>query len=410
MVELQALEEGVLSTPGFKATGVSCGLKNGGTKDISLLLSEHPCTVAMAFTKNKIQGAHISLDKERVNNPCHAVLINSGNANCLTGQEGIEHAHQMVTLTEELLELPQGSCLLISTGIIGQVLNMSRVKYGIERLINVIPNESNLRNFGAGISTSQTRQKHLAYRFKIDQEDITIGVTAKGESMVKPWLETMQGTLATIITTNINISQTLLQEALSLCINKSFNRMSIDNDISPNDTVLLLTNKQSNIQEITDKNDPRFTIFTQALETTLIDTVKLLLKQGLGTTKVLQLSVSGCVSEEEAEKLIRLIAESYLVKTMLFGQKIIWHKIINILANNDVNFDLNKTTIRFNNHVLFENGIPDNANIAISIQDMSSIECSLHIELQHGTASSSLWTCDLTHDYVKFNSVLSETN
>ena len=409
MVQIKQIEDGVTAPKGFRATGVSCGLKTGGSKDISLLLSDKLCNVAMAFTKNRIQGAHIFIDKKRINKPCHAILINSGNANCLTGQEGIDNAQQMINLTEELLNIEKGSCLLASTGTIGVPLNMTRVKYGIERLINVIPNETNIRHFGSGISTSDTRQKNLAYQFKIDQDDIVIGVSAKGESMIKPWLETMHGTLLAFITTDANISQALLQKALSLSIAKSFNRISIDNDISPNDSVFLLANGQAQNTLISDESDPRFTIFVDVLNKILIDIAKLLLKQGLGTTKLIHLQVKNVATMEQAESLIRSIAESYQVKTGFFGQKSAWQKIINVIASSNIDFEIEKMTLFLNDFILFEKGQPYSSHIAIVSQIMSAIECTITIDLGIGLHNTELWTCDLTHDYIKFNALTSES-
>ena len=409
MVQIKQIEDGVTAPKGFRATGVSCGLKTGGSKDISLLLSDKLCNVAMAFTKNRIQGAHIFIDKKRINKPCHAILINSGNANCLTGQEGIDNAQQMINLTEELLNIEKGSCLLASTGTIGVPLNMTRVKYGIERLINVIPNETNIRHFGSGISTSDTRQKNLAYQFKIDQDDIVIGVSAKGESMIKPWLETMHGTLLAFITTDANISQALLQKALSLSIAKSFNRISIDNDISPNDSVFLLANGQAQYTLISDESDPRFTIFVDVLNKILIDIAKLLLKQGLGTTKLIHLQVKNVATMEQAESLIRSIAESYQVKTGFFGQKSAWQKIINVIASSNIDFEIEKMTLFLNDFILFEKGQPYSSHIAIVSQIMSAIECTITIDLGIGSHNTELWTCDLTHDYIKFNALTSES-
>ena len=409
MVEIQQLEDGVTAPLGFRATGVSCGLKTGGSKDISLLLSETPCNVAMAFTKNRIQGAHIAVDKKRLKKPCNAVLINSGNANCLTGQEGLDNAQQMVDLTEELLNIPKGSCLLASTGSIGIPLNMTRVKYGIERLANVIPNESNIRNFGSGISTSDTRQKNLAYKFKIDDHDkITIGASVKGESMIKPWLETMHGTLLAFITTDANISVPLLQKALTLATEHSFNRISIDNDISPNDSIFLLANGQAQNELISKESDPRFDIFVDILKQLLLNIAKLLLKQGLGTTKLIQLQVKNAATPEQAETLVRSIAESYQVKTGFFGQKSAWQRIINVISSSDIDFEIDSITLSLNNSVLFENGQPNTSHIANVSQNMNAIECLIAIDLKIGSHDAELWTCDLTHDYIKFNSLTSE--
>jgi len=407
MISLTHLEEGVISPRGFRATGVSCGLKTGGFKDISLLISEVPCTTAMAFTKNKIQGAHISVDKKYINNDCCAIVINSGNANCLTGQEGIDNAKEIIQFMGDSLGLEKGQCLVASTGAIGLPLNMIRVRYGIERLAVIIHTENNLRNFCAGIMTADTRQKNLAYEFDIDGHKVAIGASAKGASMLRPWLETMQGTLLTIITTDISISQPLLQKALSKAINTSFNRMSIDNDLSPNDSVFILANGLANNQMITDENDPNYSIFEEVLCTITTNIAKILIKQGLGVTRMIHLKLLNA-PDDEAEKIIRAIAESYQVKTAFSGQVPFWQKIINVLAYSVKEFDLNNIKISLNHLVLFENGVSNSAVIASTHGELGATEWTIEIDLIKGQSDTYLWTCDLSHDYIKVNAHFSE--
>ncbi|MGL4366887.1 MAG: bifunctional glutamate N-acetyltransferase/amino-acid acetyltransferase ArgJ [Brevinemataceae bacterium] len=404
MVDLSHLEEGIISPIGFRATGVSCGLKTGGFKDMSLILSQKPCTTAMAFTSNKINGAHITIDKERFHNSIKAVIINSGNANCLTGQEGMNNAREMVEMVEKNLELHPGECLIASTGTIGQQLNMIRVKYGIDRISSIIKNENNIRHFCSGIMTSDTRQKNIAYEFDLEGTKIRIGVSAKGASMMNPWLESMQGTLLTFITTDIAISKELLSLSLSKAITTSFNRISIDNDTSPNDSIFILANGMAENPIINDEKDPRFHIFSEVLNKILLEMSKLLLKQGLGVTKLVHLEIKEATSLEQAEKLVRNIAYSYQVKTALFGQVPVWQKIINILGYSDIDFDINNVSITLNGLTLFTNGKINSSNTTTTYTEIFTTEYSIVITLGMGEASTDLWTCDLSHDYVKVNS------
>lgn len=404
-MDLQRLEEGVISVAGFRATGVSCGLKTGGSKDISLLLSDVPCKTAMAFTKNKIQGAHIVVDKKRFNQPCQALLINGGNANCLTGQQGLDDANFMVDMVAELLKISSDECLLASTGAIGVHLNMTRVRYGIERLVNVIHNENNIRNFCSGISTSDTRHKNLAYKVKIGEDMVTIGMTAKGESMVKPWLETMQGTLLAVITTDINMSESLLQEALSRSLTKTFNRMSIDNDISPNDSVFLLANGKANAKIIDSIQDTRFQQFVDVLQLLMLNITKLLLRQGLGTTKLLHIIAKNVSSVDVGDQIVRAIGESYQVKSGFFSTKIPWQKIVSVLSSQIEEFELEKLILSINNVPIFCDGQPQMSKIASLSTETATSELEITVELGTGNYSQDLWTCDLTHDYLKFNSL-----
>lgn len=404
MPEICFLEEGVLSPIGFRATGVSCGLKVGGFKDISLLISETPCNAAMAFTSSRIQGAHIAVDKERFGNKIRAILVNSGNANCLTGQEGVNNAYEMLKITEEVLGIAPGECLLASTGAIGLPLNMTRIRYGIERLGAIIGSESNIRNFCSGIMTTDTRQKNIACEFDLDGVKVRIGATAKGANMIKPDLQTMHATLLCFITTDVSISKELLSHALSESLPESLNRICIDNDLSPNDSVFLLANGMAENEPIISDQDPRYDQFLSVLKTILVELGKVLIKNGLGVTKMIHLQVKGAADSDQAEKLVRAIAESYQFKAAVFGQHSGWQKILTIISYSGVDFDLNSVEIKLNDLVLFNQGKDNSAAISSAHAEMVPMECTIIVNLNQGTADSFLWTSDLSFDYLKINS------
>lgn len=403
MLEYSNMEEGCISPRGFRATGISCGLKTGGFKDISLLISCLPCTVAAAFTSNTIQGVHIGLDKERLANPIRAIIVNSGNANCLTGEEGIANATEIISATEEALTLPKGQVLIASTGPIGQQMNMTYALYGVKRLATTIQTESSLRNFCAGIMTTDTRQQNAACEFSMNEtETVCIGCTAKGTSMIKPSLK-MHATLLAFVTTDVNMEKPLLQKALEGAIALTLNRITIDNDTSPNDSVFLMANGAAENKLISSEEDPRFASFCEALTLVLDRTARGLIKNGLGVTKLIHLSVRGARTEKDADILVRAIAESYQFKTSMFGGQPAWQKILNVIDYTLPPENLKNVEIKLNHLVLFSEGKADNAAVASGHSELMNPECVIVVDLHRGEKESFLYTCDLSHDYVKVN-------
>lgn len=408
MAEYINLEDGCISPKGFRATGVSSGLKTGGFKDISLLLSDTPCLLAAAFSSSPIQGVHIVLDKERSNNPISAVIVNSGNGNCLTGEEGLANGREILKTAEDTLSIPEGQVILASTGVIGQQLNMTYVRYGINRLATIINTESSIRNFCAGIMTTDTRQQNAACEFRLDEKtSVRIGCSAKGASMIKPKLQ-LHATLLAFITTDAAIEKALLQKALDKAIAISFNRISIDNDTSPNDTVLLLANGAAENDPISSEDDPRFALFCEMLNHVAVQTARGLIRNGLGITKLVHLLVRGAETEAEAETLIRAIAESYQFKTAMFGQQPSWQKILNIIAYTLPASYLDNVEILFNNLTLYADGRQNPSAVASAHAEMTNVECTIVVDLHSGSKESFLYTCDLSHDYVKINAYFPE--
>ena len=402
------LEDGCISPKGFRATGINTGLKTGGFKDMSLLISELPCTVAAAFTSNTIRGVHIALDIERLHNPIRAIIANSGNANCLTGEEGIKNARELLTSAEKNLNIPEGQVLIASTGVIGQQFNMTYAGFGIKRLADVIHTESSIRNFCAGIMTTDTRQQNAACEFELsDGTSVRIGCSAKGASMLKPQLE-LHATLLAFITTDAAIESRLMQKALSEICERTFNRISIDNDTSPNDSVFLLANGAAGNTPIISDSHPDYKIFYDALEYILEKTAKGLIRQGLGVTKLIHLLVRGAPTEAEAEKLVRSVAESYQFKTAMFGRVPSWQKILNVVDYTMKGKYLNTVEIRFNDLCLYASEEAFPQAVISAHAEMNNPECIITVDLHSGNKESFVYTCDLSHDYVKVNAHFAE--
>ncbi|MGL5255209.1 MAG: bifunctional glutamate N-acetyltransferase/amino-acid acetyltransferase ArgJ [Brevinema sp.] len=402
------LEDGCISPKGYRATGINTGLKTGGFKDMSLLISDQPCSVAAVFTSNTIRGVHIALDIERLNNPIRAIIANSGNANCLTGEEGVKNARELLTSAEKHLNIPEGQVMMASTGIIGQQLNMTYAGFGIKRLSDVIHTESSIRNFCAGIMTTDTRQQNAACEFELENKlTVRIGCSAKGASMLKPRLE-LHATLLAFITTDAAITSKLMQKALNEICGRTFNRISIDNDTSPNDSVFFLANGAAGNSIIDSEDDPRYKIFYDALEYILEKSAKGLIRQGLGVTKLIHLLVRGAPTEAEAEKLVRAVAESYQFKTAMFGRVPSWQKILNVVDYTMDSKYLKTVEIRFNDLCLYANEQVFSQAVVSAHAEMNNPECTITLDLHSGDKQSFLYTCDLSHDYVKVNAHFAE--
>lgn len=401
--EFVSIEGGVTAPLGFSANGVSCGLKKGGYKDIGLLVSKVPCDLAVAFTNNTVRAAHILQNLKWVRNKISAIVVNSGNANCLTGRQGLKDAERMAELTCEHLRLPYGSVMIASTGKIGEPLNMDRVSYGIEKVCRNIKTESNYLNFSQAIMTTDTRPKNLAYEFKLGDKKVRIGITAKGAGMIKPDLNVLHATLLVFITTDVAISSALLKSALKEAIDLSFNRISVDNDTSTNDSVFLMSSGLAKNDIIQQENDD-YRLFKDVLIQICIEMAKLVIKDGEGANKLLTIDVQNSLTTNDARKVARAVADSYLVKTAVFGQSANWGRIMAAIGYSGAKIDLQKLTLSIEDIVIYDKGESYLSNLSKAEAAMLQHDFTITIDLGLGNKHYNIWTCDLSYEYVKINS------
>jgi glutamate N-acetyltransferase/amino-acid N-acetyltransferase len=394
---------GITSVKGFRANGIASGLKELGFKDLGLILSEKPCDVAALFTNNKIKAAHIIFDLERLSNKISAIVVNSGNANCLTGEIGVKNAREMAETVEKSLGLEQGGVLVASTGVIGKFLNMDVVLYGIEKLARVIKIESDEKNFSYAIMTTDRKTKTVATEFEIDGSRIRIGGAAKGAGMIKPELVDLpHATMLAFIVTDANIEKKALKEALIEATNLSFNRISVDNDTSTNDSVFLLANGMAENKLITYKSEA-YELFKIALTKVCQSLAKMIVKDGEGATKVVKIEVKNSITEMDAVKIARAIADSYLVKTAIFGQSPNFGRVLAAAGYSGGKFDLKRLKLYFNDLLLFSDGEIVHENVSRAANEMITNEMTITLDLNLGRKEYFVWTSDLTCDYVKIN-------
>jgi glutamate N-acetyltransferase/amino-acid N-acetyltransferase len=368
-------------------------------KDLAMIMSANPAVVAGVFTLNRTQAAPVLVDKAQLqrSKQCSAVVVNSGNANACTGERGLNDAWDMVRLTAQALNLPEEHVMISSTGVIGQYLPMDKMAEGIRQLAGQLKVEGN-SDAAQAIMTTDTFAKEAAVRFTLGSATVTIGGMAKGSGMIAPNMATMLG----FITTDVSISHRLLQKALSRANQRSFNRISVDGDMSTNDMVLVLANGQAKNESFGEHSE-EFQLFSAALEYVLIKLAKMIARDGEGATKLIEIVVKGATSEEEAAQAARSVANSNLVKTAIHGCDANWGRIMAAVGYSGVVFNPEETEIFFDELPVlkrnYEIVLDEEKARAILSKDTVQIV----IDLNHGSQQARFWTCDLTKEYVHIN-------
>jgi len=396
--EIQECAGGVTAAKGFVAGGLYCGIRKV-KKDIALVHSTTPAIAAGVFTLNKVVAAPLVVDKLQLqkSNVCSAIVINSGNANACTGEQGLKDAWTMVDTTARALHLPQEQVLISSTGVIGQYLPMEKINKGIRELSSKLTTDGN-KDAAEAIMTTDLFTKECAVRFSVGSSTIMVGGMAKGSGMIAPNMATMLA----FVTTDAVIAPTALQAALNFANNQSFNRITVDGDMSTNDMVLVLANGSAKNAEIRE-NTSAFQQFLSALQYVLIKLAKMIVRDGEGATKFVEILVQGARTEEEAAQAARAVANSNLVKTALHGADANWGRILAAVGYSGIEFNPAQVSISFNDLLVFK----PNYEIVLDEEKakaaLSQEHVTVRIDLHQGSAQACIWTCDLSKEYVSIN-------
>ncbi|MBI3741274.1 MAG: bifunctional glutamate N-acetyltransferase/amino-acid acetyltransferase ArgJ [Chloroflexi bacterium] len=388
------MNQSVTVPKGFKATGVACGLKKTNALDLALIASENDCAGAGVFTTNRVQAAPVIYDKEilgKNRDAIHAVVINSGCANACTGEDGMRDARDTARAAANALGCRANQILILSTGVIGVRLDIAKVRAGIAQGAKSLSSEGG-NDASKAIMTTDTRPKVFAIR----NSQFAIGGMAKGAGMIHPNM----ATLLSVITTDAKISPARLDRALRIAVEKSFNRISVDGDMSTNDTLLVLANGASGY-EISNAQD--IEKFTEALTRVATDLAKQVARDGEGATKFVEIVVSGARAEKDAARVAKSIANSPLVKTAIYGADANWGRVVCAAGYSGVEVEPNKMALWFGDVNVFKNGTPTQYNDADATRAISNAEVFIRLDLGMGEASTTMWTCDLSHDYVTIN-------
>jgi len=387
-------QSGITAPRGFRATGVACGLKKTGALDLALVVSDSDCACAGMFTTNRVQAAPVLYDKATLaqnNRALRAVIVNSGCANACTGEAGLADARAMAAETARALGVRDDQVLVMSTGVIGQRLPMEKIRAGIADAAPRVSVDGSA-DAARAIMTTDTRPKVFAVR----HSQFTIGGMCKGAGMIHPNMATMLA----VITTDAQVAPDVLADALRVAVNQSFNRISVDGDTSTNDTVLLLANGAAGY---TIRTPQHIEEFSDALSRVCTNLAQQIVRDGEGATKFVEIVVSGARTESEAVRVAKAIANSPLVKTALYGGDANWGRVIAAAGYSGVAVEPVKMKLRFGEVNVFANGTPTNYDEAAATRAISGTEVSLRLDLGQGNAQTTVWTCDLSHDYVTIN-------
>ncbi|MBW1848022.1 MAG: bifunctional glutamate N-acetyltransferase/amino-acid acetyltransferase ArgJ [Deltaproteobacteria bacterium] len=382
---------------GFKAAGLPAGIKKNGDKDLGVIISESSANAAGVFTTNKVQAAPVVLDKERIKpGICQAVIVNSGNANCCTGEQGMRDAKAMAKGAAKEFGISEEMVLVASTGVIGESLPIEKIKDSMPDLVKSARPDG-FQDFAEAILTTDTVPKIIVREGELGGEMFKVMGIAKGAGMIHPNMATLLG----FICTDVQANSKVLSEALKQANQKSFNRITVDGDTSTNDTVLIMANGMSGVEI---NNAEGQNIFQDILDEVMVSLSRMLVKDAEGATKLVEITVKGAKSDTDARAIAETIAGSSLVKTALFGEDANWGRILAAAGRAGVALKPEKAEIYFNNVLMVKEGKgcgPEAEAQATRVLRESEFSIFLHLHLGNGDAS--VLTCDLSIDYVKIN-------
>ncbi len=386
------------AVPGFKAAGIACGIKKNGKKDLALILSDAPASVAGLFTTNSVKAAPVLLDMKRIGKGVsRGVIINSGNANACTGKPGYEAAGAMAALAEKASGAKKGSIMVASTGVIGVPFPVKKVEAGISSLVGSL-SYSGLKSAAEAIMTTDAFMKKASTKVNINGKKITIAGIAKGAGMICPDMATMLAFFAT----DAEIKAPALRKALKLASDASFNSIIVDNDTSTNDTVMVFANGCSGCGEIR-PGTKEFGAFERALRAVSTELAHMIVRDGEGATRFIEIDLKGAASALSARKAARTIAESFLVKTAFFGGDPNWGRILAALGRSGIRMREEKVDISLNGVPVVRKGL-DTGREREAAKAIKEKEVRVSVALNIGRHSTKLWTSDLSFEYVRINS------
>lgn len=402
-MKFQVIENGGVTDPqGFKACGITAGLKKSGNADMALIFSDKPASFAGAFTSCLFAAAPVQVCRDRVrkSEKISAVIINSGNANACTGADGYKNAEKMCEETASLLSIAPSAVMVSSTGRIGVQLPMNVISAGIKKACSALSSDGGDLAAKA-IMTTDTVQKNIAVKLDINGKTVTIGGMTKGAGMIAPKLDTLHATMLCYITTDASADNSFLSELLEQGVSKSFNRVTVDGDTSTNDTVLILANGTSGVK--IEKNSPAATAFSDALFFVMSELAKKMAKDGEGATKMVTVEVLNAPSENDARLCAGAIANSMLCKTAWFGCDPNWGRVLCAAGYSGASFNPDKVSLDYDDKPVVRNGMDAGTPEAELAQLMKKPEFTVRINLNSGSSSWTVWTCDISYDYVKIN-------
>jgi len=392
------VQGGVTSAQGFVASGVHCGIKPQ-KKDLAVVFSRVPAAAAGVFTTNKVKAAPVLLDIERVRSGRgQAVVLNSGNANACTGEQGMRDAREMAALAAQGLGVAEDLVCVCSTGVIGRLLPMDALRRGIPDAVRLLSPDGAAA--AEAIMTTDTVPKSAAVQVPIGGQVVTVGGMTKGAAMIHPQM----ATTLTVLTTDAAVAVPLLHAALRRAADVSYNRITIDGDQSTNDTILVLANGEAGVPEIAEPGEA-LDAFQAALTACATDLARMIPRDAEGGTKLIEVTVRGAQSEDDAYRAARAIALSPLVKTAIYGRSPNWGRIFVAVGASGADVQPERMSVRIGPVLVAERGGPAGEPESLDevARYMAGDTITVVVDLGLGKAETTMWTSDLTEQYVKEN-------
>ena len=412
---IRKISGGVTAAKGFRAACCAAGIKYQGRTDMAMIYSKAPCAAAGTFTRNVVKAAPVIWDRDLVRGrkPVHAVVVNSGIANACTGQEGLDYCKKTAQAAAAQLGVPFDSVLVGSTGVIGFQLPIDRICKGVEALAKDLGDDAAHGTAAAkAIMTTDTHKKECACTFELDGKTVTVGGMSKGSGMIHPNMCTMLA----YVTTDAAVESSVLQKAVSAIVDETFNMISVDGDTSTNDTLLVLANGEAGNNLISTAEGPAYEALYDALHMICRDLAMQMAGDGEGATKLIECTVQGADTLENARTLAKSVITSSLTKAAVYGSDANWGRILCALGYAGVDFDPADVQLYFVDEdgdvsgtdaqgrmLIFTDGAAADYSEEEATKLLKKEKVTILAVFHMGEESATAWGCDLTYDYVKIN-------
>lgn len=397
--KVKEIEGGICAPRGFKAAAISCGIKNSAVDrlDLALIYSDFPTVGTAVYTQNQVCAAPVRLSSTHLKSADpRAIIANSGNANACTGPEGMVHARAMASATAKALGLRQREVQVCSTGIIGVPMPIERIEPRIPELAAALDGDG--ATAARAIMTSDTRPKSISVSVKIDGVKVRIGAIAKGAGMINPHMATM----LCFVTTDAAVTKAEIVAATKEAVDHSFNRITVDGDMSTNDTVIVMANGQAGNKPIS-RGGAGSAEFREALTAVMLCLAKRIVADGERVTKLVEIQVRGAASHLDAERVARAVANSKLVKCSWNGNDPNWGRILHAVGYSGARVKEEMVNIHLNGVIATQNGLAAGTDGEKLIAAVSGPEFTVGVDLNIGKGEFAIYTTDLSPEYVDFN-------
>lgn len=402
---MKIITGGVTAAKGFEAAGVEAAIKYKDRKDMAMIYSQKPCVLAGTFTSNVVKAAPVLWDKKVVEESPfgQAVIVNAGIANACTGKEGYDYCKKTASKAAAVLDIPEESVLVASTGVIGMQLPIDRIEAGVEKLAQAKADTLEAGTQAAeAIMTTDTRSKQVAVEIDIKGVKVTLGGMSKGSGMIHPNMCTMLA----FVTTDAVISKDILTKIVKEDVIDTFNMISVDGDTSTNDTLLVMANGMAGNEEIKE-GTPEFEAFKEAIHYINESLAKMMAGDGEGATALFETKVIGANTKENARILSKSVICSSLTKAAIYGHDANWGRILCALGYSGVEFDPEKIELFFESKSgriqIYKDGVATDYSEEEASKILSDPEVTVLVNMKMGNETATAWGCDLTYDYVKIN-------